>query len=95
MNTGQVRSSLSALRWKTDRQLILLLRGEIERSLKLAKRGPGAEAESSYAKSKALLALARASETERAELEAQLNEVRAILDGRRAASSAFSQSAWC
>jgi len=79
----QARLSLSELRRRTDRQLLVLVRGEIEKSLKLIRHDSSPEAEAGYAKARTLLSIARAPEQERARLEARLEELRAALEGRR------------
>jgi hypothetical protein len=77
MISGQYPSSLSELRLKTDMQLVALVRREIESSLGLAGRGAIAEAEALWNQASSLLAVARATESERLALEACRNEARA------------------
>src|ERR1035441_9602000 len=60
MNTAQSRLSLRELRGKTDRELVILVGRETERSLKLARQGAIAEAEAIYLQAKVLLGIARA-----------------------------------
>ncbi len=80
MNAGHAETSLLELRRRTDRQLVVLVRSEIERALRIADRGAGPEAEIRYKKARNLLAIAAATEQERTELESRLREVRAVLD---------------
>ena len=80
MNAGRARVSLTELRRKTDRQILALIRGEMEKCLRLARRNAIIEAEARYAMARNLLAVATAAPAERAELEARLREVRAALD---------------
>ncbi len=80
MNAGHAKTSLLELRRRTDRQLVVLVRNEIERALRIANRGAGPEAETRYRKARNLLAIAAATEQERTELEGRLKEVRAALD---------------
>lgn len=94
MNKGLERSSLLALRDKTDRQLVVLASREIERSLSLAGQCAFAEAEARYAQAKALLEIARAPDWERCEIEARLGLVRAAIEHARSAPT-FTQSACC
>ncbi len=89
------RTSLSELRRKTDRQLVALVRSEIESSLRLARRGALAEAEAVWNQARDLLAVARAPESERSALEARLDEARAKFPRTAAAAARCVQSAWC
>lgn len=95
MIPGQARISLSELRRKTDMQLVALVRSEIERSLRLARRGAIAEAEAVWNQARSLLAVARAPKSERIALEARLDEARAKFSLMRTAATRFAQSAWC
>jgi hypothetical protein len=95
MIPGQARISLSELRRKTDRQLVALVRREIERSLGLARRGALAEAEAMWNQARSLLTVARAPENERSALEARLDEARAKFPRTSAAAARWAQSACC
>lgn len=92
MNTGV---SLSELHRRTDRQLVFLVRREIEQSLRIARRNAGPEAEAAYRRARNLFTIARPSDDERAELESRLNEVRETLDRTRPSRLACAQSACC
>ena len=72
-------SSLSQLRAKTDRQLVILVRRELKRCLMLANADRSQEAKRSLAAAKTLLALSGVSGTDRASLEQELDEVRRAL----------------
>jgi len=94
MVAGQARVSLSELRWKTDMQLVALVRREIESSLKLAQGGAMAEAEALWNQAGSLLAVARAPDSERIALEACLHEARAKFT-RMGGAARYAQSACC
>ncbi len=91
MNAGKI--SLAELRTKTDRELLLLVRSEIARSLLLAGSDSKVQAEEEYAKARDLFAVAGGTAAERAELERGLNEVRTKLDRCRHAAASSGQ-AW-
>lgn len=81
-------SKLAELRAKTDRELLLVIRVELERGLALANvaatKGSAlyARAERTYTRVKSLLPTAYGvSREERGRLEAQLRELRVTLDG--------------
>ena len=94
MVPGQTRVSLTELRRKTDTQLVALVRSQIESSLRLARRGALAEAEAVWNQARRLLAVARATDSERLALETRLDEARARFRGG-AAAARYAQSAWC
>jgi hypothetical protein len=94
MIPGQARISLSELRRRTDRQLVALVRREIESSLGLARRGALVEAEAMWNQARNLLAVARAPESERNALEKRLDEARAKFP-RAGAAARWAQSACC
>jgi hypothetical protein len=95
MNMVQSRLSLPELRGKTDRDLVVLVAREIERSQKLARQGAVAEAEAIYLQAKVLLGIARAPDPQRSEMEARLDQTRAAIECRRSAPRAYTQSASC
>jgi hypothetical protein len=95
MNTGQARISLTELRSRTDRQLLILVRNEIERALKCARRNAVVDAEAQYIQARNLLAVLRKSGANCAELELRLNDVRATLDNRGRAGYLCARSASC
>lgn len=95
MNTGQAQISLTELRSRTDRQLLVLARNEIERAMKCARRNANPEAEERYAKARTLLIVLRRSGAECADLERKLDEVRATLDERVRTTRLCAHSAWC
>jgi hypothetical protein len=88
------RRTLDMLRKKTDRQLLDLVRREAERSWQLAMRGLPDEAQALSAKAANLLAVARAPEQTRAEIEAQLEGVREAIGRNRHGYLAY-RSASC
>ncbi len=93
MSTGQARTSLSELRGRTDRQLVVLISGEIEKALKLAGRNLFTEADARCRKAKSLLLVTSAPERERAELEARLNQAREAIERCRSAAATCWRSA--
>ena len=95
MNMVQSRLSLPELRGRTDRELVILVAREIERSQKLARQGAVAEAEAIYLQAKVLLGIARAPDPQRSEMEARLDQTRAAIECRRSAPRAYTQSASC
>src|ERR1035437_1862909 len=95
MNMVQSRLSLPELRGRTDRELVILVAREIERSQKLARQGAIAEAEAIYVQAKVLLGIARAPDPQRSEMEARLDQTRAAIECRRSAPRAYTQSASC
>ena len=95
MNMVQSRLSLPELRGRTDRELVILVAREIERSQKLARQGAVAEAEAIYVQAKVLLGIARAPDPQRSEMEARLDQTRAAIECRRSAPRAYTQSASC
>jgi hypothetical protein len=95
MNMVQSRLSLPELRGKTDRELVVLVAREIERSQKLARQGAIAEAEAMYFQAKVLLGIARAPDPQRSEMETRLDQTRAAIERRRSAPRAYTQSASC
>lgn len=95
MNTAQTPLSLLELRSRTDRELVILVGREIERSLKFAARDAIAEAEAAHLQAKLLLRVARTPEPQRSEMEARLDHARATIDRRRPAPQPCAQSAAC
>lgn len=85
MNTLPSRVSLSELRLRTDRELVILAGREIERALALEARGAIADAEAALRRAKLFLRLAGAMaalDPHRPEMEARLKSARAALDRR-------------
>jgi hypothetical protein len=95
MNKANTPLSLPELRSKTDRELVILVGKEIERSLKFAGRGAIAEAEAAHLQAEVLLRVTRASEPQRSEMEARLNRARAAIDRGRPAATPCAQSVSC
>jgi hypothetical protein len=93
MNTTQARPSLSSLRDKTDRQLVVLAGREIDRSLDLASRGAFAEAEAMQLQAETLLGIARAPDWKRRIIEARLERARAAIERARRVPATFTQAA--
>jgi hypothetical protein len=83
MNTAKAHPSLSDLRTKTDRQLVVLAGREIERCLNLAARGAFAEAEALRLQAATLLEIAQAPEWERRKLEARLEHAQVATERAR------------
>lgn len=79
---------LAQLRAKTDRDLGILVRRELERSLALASRGCYREAECGYAMAKRLLALMEMSGPELVRLERKLAELGAVVEPPKIAAMA-------
>lgn len=88
------RQTLAVLREKTDRQLLDLVRREAERSWQLALRGLLDEAQATTARAASLLAVVRAPEQARKELEIRLENVRDAIRRRRPGALAY-RSAFC
>jgi hypothetical protein len=76
------RQTLDLLRKKTDRQLLDLARREAERSWQLALRGLLDEAQAKSARAASLLAVVRAPDQVRAEIESRLERVRHAIGNR-------------
>lgn len=95
MNKAKTPLSLPELRSKTDRELVILVGREIERSLKFAGRGAIVEAEAARLQAEVLLRVARASDPQRSEMEARLGHARAAIDRHRASATPCAQPASC
>ena len=80
MNTAAAGNSLSHLRAKTDRELGILARRELERALALAGRAHYHDARRAYLTARNLLAISETTGDERALLENKLEELRGALD---------------
>ena len=76
MSTATAGSALNQLRARTDRELAILVRRELDRSLTFAKEGRCRDAERSLATAKTLLVVIDISGSARASLEQQIDEVR-------------------
>jgi hypothetical protein len=79
MNTAPARSSLAQLRAKTDRELAILVRRELNRSLTFVNQARCRDAERSLATAKTLLALTEISGNARASLEQEMDRIRQAL----------------
>ena len=79
MNTAPARSSLAQLRAKTDRELAILVRRELNRGLTFAKAARCPDAERSLATAKILLAITEISGNARASLEQEMDQIRQAL----------------
>jgi hypothetical protein len=75
-----MNTALARLRAKTDRELAVLIRREIQHSMSLAVRGQFAEAAQGTARAKAWLAVADLPPAERVRLEKVLEKVEASLE---------------
>ena len=95
MDRVQSRLSLAELRRRTDRELVILAGREIERSMRFVSRGAIAEAEATYRQARVLLRIARATDAQRSEMEARLEQTRAAIDRRPSTAIAYAQSASC
>lgn len=82
MNTAPALSSLARLRAKTDRQLTVLLRRELERGLSLVNQSRPCDAKRSYKKVEMLLAIAELPGPERDRLQRKLDCLREALSQR-------------
>ncbi len=71
--------SLVELRKRTDRQLALLVRGELERALDLARGNRPVEARAKLKEALDLLALASVPDVQLSELTMRINEIEAAL----------------
>ncbi len=78
MNTTSA-NSLARLRDKTDRELAILVRRELNRSLVFANAARCRDAERSLATAKTLLALTEISGNARASLEQEMDQIRQAL----------------
>jgi hypothetical protein len=79
MNTATARSSLAQLRAKTDRELAILVRRELNRGLNFANQALCREAERSLGTAKTLLAVTEISGKARASLEKEMEQIRQAL----------------
>ncbi len=79
MNTAPTRSSLTELRAKTDRELAILVRRELNRSMTLVNEARCRDAERSLATAKTLLALTEISGSARTSLEQEMDQIRRAL----------------
>jgi hypothetical protein len=86
MNPAPTRSSLTELRAKTDRELAILVRRELNRSLTFANEARCRDAERSLAAAKTLLALTEISGNARASLEQEMDQIRQTLPCAMSAS---------
>jgi hypothetical protein len=85
MAAKRICPSLSDLRNKTDRQLVALASREIDHSLNLAGRGAFAEAEARRLQAKTFLAVARAADRTRRQIEGRLEQARVAIERARSA----------
>jgi hypothetical protein len=79
MNTALESSSLQRLRAKTDRQLTVLVRRELERGLAHANQAQPCAARLSYQTAETLLAMAELPAADRARLQQRLEQLRDAL----------------
>jgi hypothetical protein len=86
MTTAPAPSSLQRLRAKTDRQLAVLVRRELDRGLALANQARPCDARRSYMTAETLLAMTELSAADRARLQQRLDQLRDALP--RCATSA-------
>ena len=95
MHTAQTPLSLPELRSRTDRELVILVGKEIERSLKFAGCGAITEAEAAHLQAKVLLRVAGTPDPQRSEMEARLDHARAAIDRGRSAPRPCAQPTSC
>ena len=93
------RSKVTELRAKTDRDLVTLVKRELDRALAMAMSGAAASlslsrAEAGYARAKALLPVIDGAR-ERVSLATRLNELRAALDSAAAPPRPRAMAACC
>jgi hypothetical protein len=79
MTTAPASSSLQSLRAKTDRQLAVLIRRELDRGLSHANQARPCEARRIYNTAETLLAMAELSTADRARLQQRLDRLRDAL----------------
>jgi hypothetical protein len=79
MNTAPASSSLQKLRAKTDRQLAVLVRRELDRGLAHVNQARPADARRSYETAEALLAMAQLAAADRVHLQENLERLREAL----------------
>ena len=79
MTTAPALSSLQRLRAKTDRQLAVLVRRELDRGLAHANQAQPCDARRSYHTAETLLAMAELSAVDRAGLQQKLDQLRDAL----------------
>jgi hypothetical protein len=79
MTTALKSSSLQRLRAKTDRQLAVLLRHELDHGLALANQARACEALRTYKTAERLLAMAELSPADRIWLQQRLEQLRDAL----------------
>jgi hypothetical protein len=79
MTTAPAPSSLQRLRAKTDRQLAVLVRRELDRGLALANQARPCDARRSYMTAETLLAMTELSAADRARLQQRLDQLRDAL----------------
>ena len=75
-----METALARLRAKTDRELSVLITGQLQRSRKLACRGAYQDAAKDFLSAEALLAVANLPPAERARLERLKREVRKTVE---------------
>ncbi|HXB68587.1 MAG TPA: hypothetical protein VNY05_10105 [Candidatus Acidoferrales bacterium] len=79
MTTAPAPSSLQRLRAKTDRQLAVLVRRELDRGLALANQARPCDARRSYMTAETLLAMTELSAADRVRLQQRLDQLRDAL----------------
>jgi hypothetical protein len=79
MTTAPASSSLQRLRAKTDRQLAVLIRRELDRGLAQANQARPCDARRIYDTAETLLAVAELSAADRARLQQKLDQLRDAL----------------
>jgi len=82
MNSPSPRSSLQRLRAKTDRQLAVLLRHELDRGLAHATQSRYCEAMRSLENAETLFAMAELKEADRVRLQEIIDQLRDSLPAR-------------
>jgi hypothetical protein len=75
-----MKTALAHIRAKTDRDLGVLIRRELDRSIALAKRGNNRAAAEGYTRASRLLTVTEISAADRARLEQQLRTLRGVVE---------------
>jgi hypothetical protein len=75
-----MKTALARLRAKTDRDLGVLIRRELDRSIALAKRGNNRAAAEGYALASGLLVVTDIPAADRVRLEQQLRALRGVVE---------------
>ena len=75
-----MKTALARLRAKTDRDLGVLIRRELDKSIALAKRGNNRAAAEGYLRASRLLEVTEIAAADRARLEQQMRALRGVVE---------------